>query len=60
MGGSRETKEQKGTGGGRTGYGKREVFTPLSPPTDIPLVAISVHRAGTFVAAVASVDSLNW
>ena len=30
-GGSRETKEQKGAGGGRTGYGKREVVTPLSP-----------------------------
>ena len=28
----RETKEQKGTGGGRTGYGKREVVTPLFPP----------------------------
>ena len=32
-GGSRETKEQKGTGGGRTGYGKREVVTALSPAT---------------------------
>ena len=31
-GGSRETKGQKGTGGGRTGYGKREIVTPLSPP----------------------------
>ena len=32
-GGSRETKEQKGTGGGRTGYGKREVVIPCPPPT---------------------------
>ena len=31
-GGSRETKGQKGMGGGRTGYGKREIVTPLSPP----------------------------
>ena len=32
MGGSRETKGQKSTGGGRTGYGKWEIVTPLSPP----------------------------
>ena len=31
-GGSRETKGQKNTGGGRTGYGKREIVTPRSPP----------------------------
>ena len=31
-GGSRETKGQKRTGGGRTGNGKREIVTPLSPP----------------------------
>ena len=31
-GGSRETKGQKRTGGGRTGYGRREIVTPLSPP----------------------------
>ena len=29
-GGSQETKGQKSTGGGRTGYGKREIVTPLS------------------------------
>ena len=32
-GGSRETKGQKSTGGGRTGYGKWEIVTPLSPLT---------------------------
>ena len=32
-GGSQETKEQKCMGGRRTGYGKREIVTPLSPPT---------------------------
>lgn len=32
-GGSQERKGQKGTGGGRTGYGKREVVTTLSPPS---------------------------
>ena len=32
-GGSQETKGQKGTGGRRMGYGKREVMTTLfSPP----------------------------
>ena len=31
-GGSQETKGQKRTGGGRTGYGKREIMTPLLPP----------------------------
>ena len=31
-GGSQERKGQKGTGGGRTGYGKRDVVTTLSPP----------------------------
>ena len=30
-GGSRETKEHKGTEGGRTGYGKRAIVTPVSP-----------------------------
>ena len=34
-GGSRERKGQKDTGGGRTGYGKREVVTTLSPPPRI-------------------------
>ena len=29
---SRETKRQKSTGGGRTGYGERGIVTPLSPP----------------------------
>ena len=33
-GGSREAKELKSTGGGRTWYGKRETLTPLSPPSD--------------------------
>ena len=33
-GGSREAKGLKGTGGGRTWYGKRETLTPLSPPPD--------------------------
>ena len=32
-GGSRETKGQKSTGGGRTEYGKWEILTPLSPLT---------------------------
>ena len=31
-GGSWETKGQKGTRGGRTGYGKQEIVTLLSPP----------------------------
>ena len=31
-GGSRETKGQESTGGGRTGYGKWEIVTPPSPP----------------------------
>ena len=31
QGGSRDTIGHKGTGGGRMGYGKREVLTPLSP-----------------------------
>ena len=31
--GSRETKQEKGTGRGKTGYGKREVVTPCPPPT---------------------------
>ena len=35
-GGSWETKGQKGTGGGRTGYGKQEIVTPLSPTTKLP------------------------
>ena len=30
-GGSQETKGQKGTGGRRTGYGKQEIVTHLSP-----------------------------
>ena len=30
-GGTRETKGQKSTGGGRTGYRKWEIVTPLSP-----------------------------
>ena len=37
-GGSRERMEQKGTGGGRTGYGKREVATTLSP---VPLSSLA-------------------
>ena len=34
-GGSWERKGQKDTGGGRMGYGKREVVTTLSPPPPI-------------------------
>ena len=33
-GGSREAKELKSTGGGRTWYEKWETLTPLSPPSD--------------------------
>ena len=58
-GGSRETKGQKRTGGGRTGYGKREIVTPLSPPlfikkllylflvTSFPLVLLFTFITGS-------------
>ena len=35
-GGSRETKGQKRMGGGRTGYGRREIVTPLPLPPPPP------------------------
>ena len=36
---SRERKGQKGMGGGKMGYGKREVVTTLSPPPSLKTVA---------------------
>ena len=39
-GGSREAKGQKSTGGGRTGYGKWEIVTPLSPLTSFGIRTI--------------------
>ena len=40
-GGSQERKGQKGTGGGRTGYGKREAVTTLSPPPPSSLKTVA-------------------
>ena len=40
-GSSQERKGQKGTGGGRTGYGKREVVTTLSPPPPSSLKTVA-------------------
>ena len=41
---SQETKEQKGMGGRRTGYRKREVVTTLCPPPLYVMVGYSKKR----------------
>ena len=60
-GGSRETKGQKRTGGRRTGYGRREIVTPLSPPppplTKEPDLQKGPYIQINFLSALTLVDS---